>query len=136
VAREVESAMDHGRPVASSEEEHITFSDALERYVREVTIQKRGAKQEAQRAERLKRSPLGRLYLASLGGQALATYRDRLLGKGKAANTIRLDFALISHLFTTARTEWGMATLTNPVEHVRKPKPSAGHERRLLPGEE
>jgi integrase len=135
-AREVESAMDRGRPVASGEEERVTLAEALEHYVREVTIHKRGAKQEAQRAARLKKSPLGRLYLASLGGQALAKHRDRLLSEGKAANTIRLDFALISHLFTTAITEWGMATLTNPVELVRKPKPSAGRDRRLLLGEE
>lgn len=135
-ARDVERAMDRGHALPSSEEERITLAGALERYVREVTIRKRGALQEGQRAKRLMESPLGRLYLANLGGQELANYRDRLLTEGKAANTIRLDLALISHLYTTAKREWGMATLSNPVELVRKPKPSAGRERRLLQGEE
>ncbi len=135
-AREIERAMVRGHLVLSREEERITFADALERYVREVTPHKRGALQEAQRAKRIIKSSLGRVYLSNLGGKELSAYRDRLIAEGKAANTVRLDLALISNLYTVARTEWGMGSLVNPVELIKKPKPSAGRDRRLLPGEE
>lgn len=135
-AREIERAMTRGHMLPSREEERITFADALERYIREVTPHKRGALQESQRARRLIGSPLGRIYLSNIGGKDLSAYRDQLTAEDKAANTIRLDLALISHLYTVAKTEWGMASLVNPVELIKKPKPAAGRDRRLQPGEE
>ncbi len=45
-----------------------------------------------------------------------------------SANTIRLELAVISHLFNVARTAWGMESLANPVELARGQRP------RLPPG--
>jgi integrase len=56
--------------------------------------------------------------------------------EGKAPNTIRLHLAIISHLFSVAATDWGMESLSNPVEHVRKPKLPKGRDRRLIGDEE
>jgi integrase len=47
---------------------------------------------------------------------------------------IRLDLALLSRLFNTARTAWGMESLTNPVDLVKgqRSKLPGGRDRRLV----
>ena len=55
--------------------------------------------------------------------------------KNISPNTVLLDLALLSHLFTIAFKEWGMTGLVNPVQQVRKPKLPKGRDRRLKPGE-
>ncbi|MHB1926871.1 MAG: hypothetical protein ACYCRD_06350 [Leptospirillum sp.] len=65
----------------------------------------------------------------------LVQYRDEKISEGSAANTARLNLAIISHLFEIARKEWGMEGLANPVKSIRVPHPK-GRDRRLLPGEE
>ena len=65
----------------------------------------------------------------------MASYRDDRLKTGYSANTVRLELAIISHLFEIARKEWGMEGLTNPVKAIRMPSPPAGRDRRLQPGE-
>ena len=54
---------------------------------------------------------------------------------GYGSNTIRLELAIISHLFEIARKEWGMEGLHNPIKSIRMPSPPAGRDRRLHPGE-
>ena len=54
---------------------------------------------------------------------------------GVEPNTIRLDLALISHLFSTAIKEWGMTGLINPVQQIRKPKLPRERDRRIRHGE-
>lgn len=135
-AREIERAMARGTVLPSREEERITLADALNRYLSEVTIHKRGAEQELRRARQISSSNLGPIFLGVIGGKEIANYRDRRAAAGKSPNTIRLELALLSHLYTVARTEWGMTTLVNPVEFVKKPKLPAGRARRLEPKEE
>ncbi len=44
---------------------------------------------------------------------------------------MRLELALLSHLFTVAVQEWGIGLGHNPVAMVRKPKPPQGRDRRI-----
>jgi integrase len=74
--------------------------------------------------------------MAAIDGQDVAASIKEMEAEGKAPNTIRLHLALLSHLFEVARKEWRMASLTNPVELVRKPKLPYGRERRLEDDEE
>jgi integrase len=53
-----------------------------------------------------------------------------------AENTIRLEIALLSHLFEVARREWGMEGLQNPCRTIRLPAGSRRRERRLEGDEE
>ena len=53
-----------------------------------------------------------------------------------SGNTVRLELALICHLFEIALKEWGMEGLSNPVKAIRKPKVSRGRDRRLTGDEE
>lgn len=49
---------------------------------------------------------------------------------------MRLELALLSHLFTTAINEWRIGLFYNPVANIRKPPPHRGRDRRLGPEEE
>lgn len=55
---------------------------------------------------------------------------DRLDRSGKpqprANNTVRLDLALLGHLYTVAIKEWGVGLPSNPVMNIRRPAPGRG----------
>jgi len=131
----VESEMVRGVFVSRKEAENTTLAEALERYKREIASEKKGARQESHRIQAWISHPLSNRFLASIQGKDIAAWRDARLKSGAAPNTVRLDLALISHLYTIAVKEWGMAGLVNPVMQIRKPKIPRGRDRRLLSGE-
>jgi len=132
-AKVTESEMVRGVFVSRTEAENTTLSEALDRYEREVTSKKKGF-QERAIIRKWKFHPLANRSLASIQGKDIAAYRDQRL-KEVSPNTVRLELAPISHLFTIAVQEWGMSGLINPVMQIRKPKLPSGRDRRLLSGE-
>ena len=48
---------------------------------------------------------------------------------------MRLELALLSHLFTVAIKEWGIGLPFSPVANIRRPAPGAGRNRRLTSAE-
>lgn len=68
--------------------------------------------------------------------EKIAAFRDHRLAEGKSNNTVRLELALLSHLYNTAIREWGMGLTVNPVTNVRKPAAGEGRNRRLEGDEE
>lgn len=130
-ARHIENEMDRGIFVSRVEAESTTLADALDRYEREITPKKKGATQEKTRIARWRKSDLGARYLATIKGKDLAAFRDARRAAGKAENTIRLDLALISHLYETARKDWGMESLINPSRNIKLPTGSKQRDRRL-----
>ena len=132
-AKVAESEMVRGVFVSRAEAENTTLSEALDRYLREVSVNKKSHRTEKIYAETWKRA-FGSRSLASITSTDLAKYRDNRL-KEVSENMVRLELALFSHLFTIAIKEWGMTGLTNPVFQIRKPKLPQGRDRRLLPGE-
>ena len=132
-ARQLEAEMDRGVFVSRKEAENTTLSEALDRYEREITVKKKGFQEKAL-IKKWKSHPLAIRSLPSIQGKDIANYRDDRL-KTVSPNTVRLELAVISHLYTIAVKEWGMAGLVNPVSQIRKPKLPQGRDRRLLPGE-
>lgn len=135
-ARKIESGLDNGFIISHAEAARTSLREALDRYAREVTVHKKGAPQETQRIGHWKRQAMANRALSSIRSADVAAYRDERIGQGASGNTVRLELALLSHLYTVASQEWGMEALPNPVRHVRKPKVSAGRDRRLEEGEE
>ena len=135
-AATIESEMARGVFVSRTEAEGTTLSEALARYRNEVIPKKKQEAREDRRAAALAQHPLACRPLASIHGKDIAAYMSTRACAGAGGNTIRLDLALLSHLFTIARKEWGMESLGNPVEMVRKPKLPQGRTRRLEDGEE
>lgn len=129
-AAEVEGDMSRSRFVDLREAESTTLADALRRYRTEVSDHKKGAKQESTRIDRWMSSKYGKKSLASLKSSDMAEFRDEMLRAGKSTATVRLDLAIISHLYTVATKDWGIAGLTNPCRAIRMPKGSKQRERR------
>jgi integrase len=109
----------------------LTLAGALERYEREITPLKRGARQEIGRLRALAQRPIGTRCLSSLLGADIAKYRDHRL-REVSPSTVQKELALISHLYTIARKEWSL-TVDNPVIEIRKPKVGQGRDFRLEP---
>jgi integrase len=66
--------------------------------------------------------------------RTVAAYRDERLGVA-SETTVRLELAVVSHLWTVATREWGMALPANPVQQIRRPV-GAARTRRLQGDEE
>ena len=135
-AKRIETEMDDGLFFDTTEAQNTTLFEALERYSREITPQKKVASVELGRIKVWQNNNLATRSLASIRGKDLAAYRDHRLAEGKAADTIRLELAIISHLYTIARKEWGMENLVNPVSNIRLPPGSQPRDRRLEGDEE
>ncbi len=131
----LESEMARGVFVSRVEAENTTLREALARYQREIVPGKKNAAREGRRVKGLQTRALARRSMASIQSQDIATFVQERQAEGAGPNTVRLDLAVLSHLFNVARAEWGMASLTNPVESVRKPKLPQGRERRLVDDE-
>lgn len=136
-ARAVEDEMARKVYIHRTGSESLSISEALDRYLKEVTPTKKASTQkgDVDRANQL-RPELGKYSMAALNADVIAKYRDKKLAKGKSNNTVRLDLALLSNLYTVAIQEWGLGLTINPVRNVRKPNPGAGRDRRLEGDEE
>ncbi|MES2353179.1 MAG: site-specific integrase [Pseudomonadota bacterium] len=135
-ARRTEDEMVRGVFISRSPSERMTFSTALIRYLNEVTVTKKPKTQLSEKgsAKQLE-SFFGKYSLAAVTSELVAKYRDQRIANGKSNNTVRIELALLSHLFTIALQEWGLGLAYNPVANIRKPSPSEGRDRRLR-GEE
>ena len=138
-AKKIESEMDSGVFVSRAEAESTSLAEALDRYLREITPTKKPSTQsrEAIRARVIAEIPLARRSLASIKGSDIATFIRGRQAQGLGANAIRLDLALLSHVFTVAGSAWGMESLGNPVKRIRgqRPKLPGGRTRRLVDDE-
>lgn len=135
-ARSIENEMDRGVFVSRAEAERTTLQECLERYAREVTVNKKGNQPELGRIRILLQQPLASCMMANVRSVDIAGFRDMLLRTGRKPATVVRYLALLSHLFNTARREWGMESVANPVELVKKPSVRNSRNRRLEEGEE
>ena len=130
-ANVVESEMVRGVFQSRSEAEATTLAEALKRYQREITPHKKSERQENGFIRKWLADPLATRTLASLRGKDFADYRDKRRKAGMAESSVRLELALISHVFTVASKDWGMEGLANPVRSIRMPSSSRSRDRRL-----
>ncbi len=136
-ARETETEIDRGVFQQSNREAETTsLREALKRYLREVTPTKRGAATEEYRINAWLDHKLAKRPLVALRGSDFAEYRDERLAAGCAGSTVQKELALISSVFETARREWGMEALPNPLRAVRKPAAAPGRDRVFIADEE
>jgi len=111
-ARRTEDEMVRGVYIQRAPTERMTVEAALTRYLKEVTPTKRPSTQtgEHKKAQVLIRH-LGKYSLAAVNAEIVAQFRDaRLTGdpdkngklRPRSNNTVRLELALLGHLFTVA----------------------------------
>ncbi len=136
-ARAKEDEMVRGSFITRDKSENTSVRSAFDRYVKEVVPTKKESsrRREIGRAKFLSER-LGQYSLATLNSEIISDFRDKRLSEGKSNNTVRLELALLSHLYSVSIKEWGIGLTVNPVLNVRKPSPGKGRERRLKKDEE
>lgn len=129
-ARGIERQMDLGEysPVGLD-----TLGDLIDRYLKEVTPHKKGAKQEGYRLNGIKADRIGKLAVKELTPLEVAAFRDRRLKDCKPV-TVLHDLCGLSAVIEHARLEWSLP-IQNPVRGIRKPSAGKGRDRRLESGE-
>jgi integrase len=130
-----ESEMIRGAYIKRIKADQTTLAQALDRYEREISANKRGVTQEAMRIKAWKAHKLAGKSLASLRSVDFAKCRDDRL-KIVSPSTVRLELAIISNLFNVARKEWGFEGLSNPIEAIRLPTAQNDRNRLFYDGEE
>ncbi|MGZ7172300.1 site-specific integrase [Burkholderia gladioli] len=129
-AKMIESEMARGVWVSRSEAEATTLYEALKRYEEEISLAKKGSAQESSVIKTCKAVDLAKRPLATIRSADVAKLRDAWLKDYKPATVLR-RLAVLSHVFNVARKEWGMKSLSNPVELIRKPQPNNARTRRI-----
>ena len=112
---------------------NVTFGDMLERYGREVSVTKRGARWEIFRLGKLCTDPVAAIRLCKLTPSDLADWRDRRL-KEVAPSSVAREMTLLSAALNVARREWGLISV-NPLADVRKPSEPPPRDRRVSDSE-
>lgn len=133
-ARQIESEIDRGVFVSRAAAENTTLSEVLTRYEREILPSKKGASPELSVLRIWQATELSTRVMATVRSVDVAKLRDEWLVNRKPATVLR-RLAVLSHVFSIARKEWGMESLTNPVDLVRKPQPNNARTRRITSGD-
>ena len=107
---------------------HLAFKDIAARYLKEVTPQKRGSREEAYRIGRILQSNLAFVPVPDLRPQDFADWRDHRLKEVSSA-TVNRELTTISAICNHVLKEWGLLN-DNPVLKISKPKTSKARTRR------
>ncbi len=137
--RKTESELERGIYVEDTDEaRNTTIKEAAHRFRIEHLGRLRHGKREKNRiAAILYTTKWGSISLSNLKSKDVTAYIRKRENAGRRPDTIRLDLTLISKMFKHARTEWGLESLKNPVDAVRRPSlRGTSRNRRLEEGEE
>lgn len=106
----------------------MKLRELLERYAREVSPTKRGARWEEFRLMAMARDPIGEIALKDLTAKEIAEWRDRRATE-VAPSSVRREMNLLGSVFTKARKEWGLIP-ASPMSDVKRPPDPPGRSRR------
>ena len=124
--------MDRGVFVSRAEAESTTPVQLLDRYQREITPQKRGARMEQSHLKIISEDPVARCVVAPIAGKELAACRNRRL-KTVSPSILNREINILSHVFTVAAQGWHIhLPWGNPVRLVRRPRVQNKRDRRLV----
>jgi hypothetical protein len=124
-ARGIETELDSGVVIDRRPAERTTLAEVLERYRRDVTPTKRGARDENLRLKAMALRPFARIRMAAITSSYLAAYRDQRL-KVVSGATVNREFNVLSHAIDTSRREWDIPIPFNPCTLVRRPPHRVG----------
>jgi|TARA_R110002020_G_C16158475_1_gene763207 integrase len=134
-AQESERNIEKGLFADMSVANQTTLKEILERYQREITTEKKGAKQESYKIGKLMRNAIAKYPLAKITPTKIARFRDSLKGFAEPA-TINKYITLISVSMRTAINEWGVYLPANPADKIKRLKEPEVSDVRLEPSEE
>ncbi|STO55659.1 phage integrase family protein [Canicola haemoglobinophilus] len=97
----------------------IPFQQVIERYLKEVTPNKRGAKKETQFLYRFLALPISQISLKDLREEDFQSWRDERLKTVSSATVLR-EWSVIGNILNVAIIEWKLLKIT-PLKAVKKP---------------
>jgi len=135
-AQNTESAIREGRHFKTAEAKKHTFSEMVDRYIKDVLPTK--PKQAVKQKQQLEwwEEHMGSYLLADVSSALIVQYRDELAsgetyrGTQRSPATVVRYMAALSHAFTIAVNEWQWLE-DSPMRKVKKPKESRGRVRFL-----
>ena len=131
-ARKAEIALEKGELLRKPKFSPIKLEDAVGRYLEEVAIHHKGLASERYRlCAMVKR--LGKTKpINTITSKDVASYKVERQKEVTSAS-VRRELNILSSLFQTAKNEWGMTALNNPLTAVKRPSDSVARDRRLTP---
>lgn len=108
-----------------------TLAEALDRYLNEVSSTKKGHVQERSIARAWLGTRLAQRPVDRIRNTDLIAIRDAWQGECAPSTVVR-RLALLSHVYTVIRKDWGFDALANPVQLVRRPAVDDARDRRFL----
>ncbi|MES9868547.1 MAG: hypothetical protein ABW149_02435, partial [Sedimenticola sp.] len=136
-AKQTEAAIMEGRHFKTAEAKKHSFSDLVERYIRDELPKKSASLAKTQKSQlEWWSEQLGSYTLADITPALVVECRDKLAssttkrGRQRAPATVVRYMAALSHAFTVAVNEWGWLD-DSPMRKVKKPKEPRGRVRFL-----
>lgn len=105
------------------------LSEALTKYLKEVSVNKKSHRTELIYAKTLLEY-FGARPLNEIKGPHVAEFKNHRLGQVSSSMVLK-ELAILSHLYNTAIQEWGLYFIVNPVTQIKKPKPGRARDRRV-----
>lgn len=118
-------------------DDNHTFAEMLERYKKEVSVKKRGARWEIIRINKIMREEEGYLLdkkITSITKNDIANWRDRKIKSGLKNSSINREWIILSNIFHFAIYEWEWLK-EHPMKGVSRPSALPPRER-LITDEE
>ena len=106
-----------------------TVGAALERYSRDVSPTKKGARWEQVRLAQMGRDRLADIPIGRVTASDIAAWRDQRL-QSVSSGSVNRELNLLSAVFERARREWGWMS-ANPVRDIQRPKNPRHRDRRI-----
>ncbi len=100
-------------------ERETTLLDLINRYEAEVSVNKKGHRQEVNRFLHLRKEAFSQWKINTFRRADIKDYRDRLRKSGKSASTVNNYINLLSAVFKHAISDFGL-NITNPVAGVKR----------------
>lgn len=107
---------------------NITVGDLIQRYMKEVTIKKRGSKNECIRLGLILKTDLANVLTSELLPVHVAQWRDDRL-KQVQSPTVARELSTLSSVFNYALKEWSLIN-DNPARKITRPKCNKARTRR------
>ena len=129
-AKEIERKIEKGIYQDTADLGIIKLKDLLQRYLEEVSPNKKSYPNEKYTLTKLMRDPFSSLTINELTTFKLNEFRKKKLNK-ITPSTVNRIMSLISSTLTKAQEEWNLALPYNPIRNLKRLKENKSRDRRL-----
>lgn len=105
----------------------MTFAELLDKYVAEITVNKRGCREESLRLNRIAKTPLGAVELENLNKRDFEQWQNQRLSEVSVLSVLRERVSLSAVMSQAMKWEF---LKSNPLSLVDKPKEPPARTRR------